>query len=158
MKRNTMTEKIDKTTVIDQLNKILEFELAGVVRYTHYSFMVFGYNRIPIIEWMGEQAAESLGHAKEAGELITHLGGHPSLSIGSLLETHKHDIADILRESLVHEAEAFNAYQKLLVLVEGRSVLLEEYARRLIAEEEMHQDEVDKMLRQPGDVDAFSVS
>lgn len=73
-----MTNTLDKTTVIDQLNKILEFELAGVVRYTHYSFMIFGYNRIPIIEWMEEQATESLGHAKEAGELITHLGGHPT--------------------------------------------------------------------------------
>ncbi|MEE9424641.1 MAG: ferritin-like domain-containing protein [Methylococcales bacterium] len=151
-----MTENFDNTAVVNQLNKILEFELAGVVRYTHYSFMVFGYNRIPIIEWMEKQATESLSHAKEAGELITHLGGHPSLSIGPLLETHRHDIADILRESLLHEREAFNAYQELLVLVNGRSVLLEEYAQRLIAEEEMHQGEVDKMLRKPGDVDAFS--
>ncbi len=153
-----MTAKIDKTAVINQLNKILEFELAGVVRYTHYSFMVFGYNRIPIIGWMEEQAAESLSHAKEAGELITHLGGHPSLAIGPLLESHQHDIAAILRESLVHEGEAFQAYQQLLVLVEGSSILLEEYAQRLIAEEEMHQGEVDKMLRKPGDVDAFSTS
>jgi bacterioferritin len=151
-----MTENFDKTAVVNQLNKILEFELAGVVRYTHYSFMVFGYNRIPIIEWMEKQANESLSHAKEAGELITHLGGHPSLSIGPLLETHQHDIADILRESLLHEREAFNAYQELLVLVKGRSVLLEEYAQRLVAEEEMHQGEVDKMLRKPGDVDTFS--
>ncbi len=120
--------------------------------------MIFGYNRIPIIEWMEGQATESLAHAKEAGELVTHLGGHPSLAIGSLLETHKHDIADILRESLVHEAEAFAAYQELLNLVNGRSVLLEEYARRLIAEEEMHQGEVDKMLRNPGDIAVFSDS
>jgi bacterioferritin len=85
-KRNVMTETIDKTAVINQLNKILEFELAGVVRYTHYSLMVFGYNRIPIIGWMEEQAVESLSHAKQAGELITRLGGHPSLAIGPFLE------------------------------------------------------------------------
>jgi len=36
--------------------------------------------------------------------------------------------------------------------------LLDEYARRLIAEEEMHQGEVDKMLRNPGDIEAFSNS
>lgn len=153
-----MINKLDKTVIIDQLNRILEFELAGVVRYTHYSFMIFGYNRIPIIEWMEEQATESLAHAKEAGELITHFGGHPSLAIGSLLETHKHDIADILRESLVHEREAFIAYQQLLELVKDKSVLLEEYARRLIAEEEMHQGEVDKMLRNPGDIESVSAS
>ena len=91
---------IDNDEVIDVLNKILEAELAGVVRYTHYSLMVVGYGRIPIVSWMRGQATESLNHASEAGELITHLGGHPSLGIGSLLETHRHDIGDILKESL----------------------------------------------------------
>lgn len=83
--------------VVKLLNRILELELAGVVRYTHYSLMVFGYNRIPIISWLRAQADESLVHANKAGELITHLGGHPSLGIGPLLETHNHDIGDILR-------------------------------------------------------------
>lgn len=148
--------KLDKASVVATLNKILEQELAGVVRYTHYSFMVFGYSRIPITAWMRSQADESLRHAQEAGEMITHLGEHPSLAIGPLLETHQHDIGDILRESLTHERTALQTYRELLGLVEGRSVMLEEYARRLIAEEEIHQGEVDKMLRKPGDIAAFS--
>ncbi len=151
-----MSETFEKTAVIDQLNKILEMELAGVVRYTHYALMVYGYNRIPIVSWMQSQADESLMHAREAGEMITHLGEHPSLAIGPLLETHMHDIGDILRESLEHERRALQCYKELLAVVEGRSVFLEEYARRLISEEEMHQGEVDKMLRQPGAVNAFS--
>jgi len=150
-----MSEAFNKEAVLEHLNKILELELAGVVRYTHYSLMVFGYNRIPIVSWMREQADESLRHAQEAGEMITHLGGHPSLGIGGLLETYKHDIGDILKESLDHEREALAVYKELLAAVEDRSVLLEEYARRLIAEEEQHQGEVDKMLRRPGDVEAF---
>ncbi|RME32360.1 MAG: bacterioferritin, partial [Gammaproteobacteria bacterium] len=87
-----MNETFDRKAVLEVLNRILELELAGVVRYTHYSFMVYGYNRIPIVSWMRGQAEESLAHAQRAGELITHLGGHPSLAIGPLLETHKHDI------------------------------------------------------------------
>jgi len=141
----------DKEAVIDVLNEILETELAGVVRYCHYSLMVFGYGRIPIVSWMRSQADESLIHAHEAGELITHLDHHPSLGIGALLETHKHDIGDILRESLTHELTALTAYHKLLALVDGKSVLLEEYARRLISQEEMHVGEVRKMLRKPGE-------
>ena len=78
--------------VIDTLNSILEHELAGVVRYMHYSFMIFGYSRLPIVRWMRDQANESLQHAAGAGEHITALGGHPSLAIGKLLETHHHDI------------------------------------------------------------------
>ncbi|MFN3920264.1 MAG: bacterioferritin [Methylohalobius sp.] len=149
---------LDQDKAIELLNRILELELAGVVRYTHYSLMVFGYNRIPIVSWMQEQAEESLAHAREAGELITHLGGHPSLGIGPLLETYKHDIGDILRESLEHERETLKVYRELFALVEGKSILLEEYARRLIASEELHQGEVDKMLRQPGDIKTYGGS
>lgn len=149
------TEQSNNTAVIKALNTILELELAGVVRYTHYALMVFGYNRIPIVSWLRGQAAESLTHADKAGELITHLGGHPSLSIGPLLETHNHDIGDILRESLAHEAVALNAYKTLLKLVEGGSVMLEEYAREMIYQEELHLGEVDKMLRKPGDLAKF---
>lgn len=141
--------------VVALLNRIMESELAGVVRYTHYSLMVFGYNRIPIISWLRGQADESLAHAHKAGELITHLGGHPSLGIGPLLETHNHDVGDILRESLAHEGAALQLYRELLKEVEGVSVMLEEYAREMIYTEELHLGEVDKMLRKPGDVAAF---
>jgi bacterioferritin len=96
-----------------------------------------------------------LMHAGKAGELITHLGGHPSLSIGPLLETHNHDIGDILRESLEHESVALQAYRDLFAEVEGKSVMLEEYAREMIYAEELHQGEVNKMLRKPGDTAVF---
>lgn len=151
-----MNAKLDTHAVIAALNKILEAELAGVVRYTHYSLMVYGYNRIPIVSWLREQANESLTHAQQAGELITHFGGHPSLGIGSLLESHNHDIGDILRESLAHEQAGLQLYVDLLALVEGKSVMLEEYARTLIQSEEMHLGEVDKMLRKPGDIEKFN--
>jgi len=132
---------------IDILNKILECELAGVVRYTHYSLMVFGHNRIPIVKWLRDQASESLTHAGEAGEHITTLGGHPSLKIGKLIETEKHSLNDILHESLEHEETQIGNLYSLLKLVEGKSVFLEEYARDMIAEEEAHVAEVKKMLK-----------
>ena len=147
---------MDNKKIIDALNKILESELAGVVRYTHYSLMVYGYSRIPIISWLRDQATESLDHANKAGEVITNLGGHPSLAIGPLLETENHDIGDILRESLDHEMSALNSYKDLLKLVEGHSVMLEEYAREMIYNEELHLGEVDKMLRNPGDMEPFN--
>lgn len=145
----------DKALAIEGLNRIMETELAGVVKYTHYSLMVFGYNRIPIVSWLKGNASESLAHAHRAGELLTLLGGHPSLKIGSLLETEKHDIGDILRESLAHEKTAITAYYDLLKISEGKSILLEEYAREMIVQEELHLDEVDKMLRRPGEIGSF---
>lgn len=149
-------QDFDRKAVVSHLNRILEMELAGTVRYVHYSLMVFGYNRIPIISWLREQATESMAHASQAGELITSLGEHPSLGIGPLLESHKHDIGDILREALENERAGLKLYRDLLALVEGRSVMLEEYARQMVFTEEQHLYEVDKMLRKPGDVAAFS--
>lgn len=147
---------IDNKKAIEILNRIMELELAGVVRYSHYSLMVYGYNRIPIVDWLKKNASEGLVHAQKAGELVTLLGGHPSLKIGPLLETEKHDIGDILRESLEHEKASIASYYDLLRQVEGKSVLLEEYAREMIVHEELHLDEVNKMLRRPGDIAVFN--
>ncbi|MEO8041308.1 MAG: ferritin-like domain-containing protein, partial [Acidobacteriota bacterium] len=143
-------------SAIEILNRIMELELAGVVRYTHYALMVFGYNRIPIVSWLKGNGDESLAHASKAGEFVTMLGGHPSLKIGPLLETHQHDIGDILRESLEQESSTLAAYYELLKLTEGKSVALEEYAREMILLEEMHLDEVNKMLRKPGEIEPFT--
>src|SRR6188768_4400772 len=140
------------TKVIASLNKILELELAGVVRYMHYSFMIFGHNRIPIVAWLRDQSNESNAHAVLAGEHITAFGGHPSLKIGGLLETHEHDVNVILQEAHDHEKEGLDAYYDLLELVEGESILLEEYARDQIAAEEMHLADIRKMMRKPGSI------
>jgi bacterioferritin len=150
-----MVEDFDKTAAVNLLNHIMEAELAGVVRYTHYALMVFGHNRIPIVSWLRNEATVCLAHANEAGELVTHFGEHPSLKLGALLETHKHGINDILIESLEAENAGLALYKQLLELVRDRSVLLEEYARRMIAEEELHVGEVNKMLRKPGEITQY---
>lgn len=140
-------KKLNVTRTQELLNRIMEFELAGVVRYTHYSLMVAGPNRIPIVQFMKAQASESLLHAQTAGEILVGLGGHPTLQIAPIPETYKHSVKDILEESLNHEREALGIYQKLLDEVSDRSVYLEEFARTQIAQEELHGMEVRKMLR-----------
>ena len=146
---------LDKDKVVGLINRILEQELAGVVRYTHYSLLVFGYNRIPIVAWLREQAGEFLVHAQQAGEMITHLGAYPSLAIGPLLDSHQTDIGTILRESLETEGKALALDKELLVTVESHSVMLEEYAWQMVHAEEQHAGEVDKLLRRPGEIAAF---
>jgi bacterioferritin len=147
---------IDQDPVVGVLNRILEAELAGVVRYTHYSFLVFGFARIPIVSWLRAQADESLLHAQQAGEWITALGAYPSLGIGPLLDSHKLDIGSMLRESLEAEGRALALYRELLALVANRSVALEEFARGMIQAEELHASEVEKMLHRPGEMPAGS--
>ena len=138
---------LDTKATIKLLNTIMEFELAGVVRYTHYSLMVTGPNRIPIVDFFKGQAAESLTHAQEAGEIITGLEGHPSQKIAPIEETNRHSVKDLLKESMGHEQTALDLYKDLLEVVEDASVYLEEYARTKIGQEELHNLEVKKMLR-----------
>ncbi len=129
------------------LNQIMECELAGVIRYTHYSLMVTGPHRIPIVDFMKAQATESLDHAQQAGEILTGLEGHPRQGIADIEETHKHDLATILEESLTHELAALNLYKTLLMEVQDGSIYIEEYARGMIGQEELHSMELKKMLR-----------
>ena len=138
----------DKACAI--LNEIMEYELAGVVRYTHSAMMVTGPYRIPIVDFLKEQASESLVHAQGAGELIAGLDGHPSQKIAKIEETGQHTIRDILEESLEHELHAVDLYKKLLEEVEDRSIYLEEYARGMIGEEEQHSLELKRMLKDYG--------
>jgi len=138
---------MNTTKVTEILNSIMEFELAGVVRYTHSSLMITGPHRLPIVDFLKEQANESLLHAQQAGELLTGLDGHPSQKIAEIFETNNHSIKGILEESLSHEIHALNLYKDLLQLVEGESIYLEEYTRSLIGQEEQHQLELKKMLK-----------
>lgn len=140
-------KELNREKAINLLNEIMEFELAGVVRYTHYSLMITGPNRIPIVQFFQAQANESLMHAQQVGEILTGLEGHPSLKIAPLEETNEHNVNAILQESLNHEKKALDLYKDLLDVVEDASVYLEEFARGMIGQEELHNIEIKKMLR-----------
>jgi len=139
--------EIDTNKVCEILNEIVEYEMAGVVRYAHSSLMVTGPYRIPIVQFLQEQANESLLHALQAGELITGLDGHPSQVIAEIKEHYDHRIITILEESLEHELYAVKLYKKLLEEVTDASIYLEEYARGQIGQEEQHALEIKKMLK-----------
>lgn len=139
--------ELDRNKTTELLNQIMEFELAGVVRYTHYALMVTGPNRIPIVQFFQQQATESLTHAQQVGEILTGLEGHPSLKIAPIEESNEHNLKTILTESLNHEKKALELYKHLLTCVENASIYLEEFARTMIGQEELHNIEIKKMLR-----------
>ena len=142
-----MHPDIDTDAVNPVLNEIMKAELSGVVRYTHYSLVITGPNRLPLVGFMKAQAAESLIHAQQAGEILTGLGGHPDQGIAPIEESHDHAIDVILRESIGHERRSLDLYRQLLGLTEGSSIYLEEYARGQIGQEELHVIEMNKLLR-----------
>jgi bacterioferritin len=128
------------------LHQIFQNEMAGIIRYLHYSFMIMGHNRIPIQKWFRMQATESMDHAVMIGEKITSLGGHPPVLSAQIEETNLHSVDQILKESLVHEERNLALYRQLVKLA-ANDVALEELARTFVRTETEHMDEVKKMLR-----------
>jgi bacterioferritin len=138
--------------IVELLDRILQMELSGVIYYTHYSFMIYGHARIPLTSWLRENATESLAHAQEAGEMIMRLHRRPALGIAALPITRHNTIDEILTESIQREESTVELYRELLRLVKDKSVVLEEYATRLIAAEAIHLREMELMVmtRAPG--------
>jgi len=142
------TAPATNSALLAKLNEIIELELSGVVRYLHYSFMIRGPNRIPIVGFFRDQATESMNHATLIGEKITSLGGHPSLKVRPVPESGKHSTLEALGESLEFEKAGLQKYAELLHMC-GDNVALEELAREFIRTEQEHIEEVEKMLAVP---------
>jgi bacterioferritin len=139
-----MTQE-NQTKIVEKLNEILEWELSGVARYLHYSLMITGPNRIPIVKWFRDQALEAFDHAAVIGEKITSLGGHPSIKVTQPPERNEHAVMTILHESLEYELTGLKMYEGILPLAEG-NVALEELIREQIRTEQEHVEEVRKMI------------
>lgn len=148
MSAKKVTSKKTNSAVLDCLNQLYQAEMAGVMRYLHYSFMIMGHNRIPIQKWFREQAKESMDHATVLGEKITALGGHPSIEPVHVEETGNHSVRDLLSESLNFELESLDLYKKLVKLAKN-DIALEELARTFVRQETEHAEEVEKMLTSP---------
>jgi len=134
--------------ILKQLDKIFQAEMAGIVRYLHYSFIIMGHNRIPIQQWFRAQAGEGMAHTTLIGEKITSLGGHPPTVHATVEDSEGHSVDQILEESLRFEEEALGMYKRLASLAaRSNDIALEEMARQFVRDETEHVDEIRKMLR-----------
>lgn len=140
--------KNKNSAIVGCLQQIFQAEMAGTVRYLHYSFMIMGHNRIPIQKWFRDQANETMAHAIAVGEWITSYEGHPTMESVPVKETNKHRVDELLKESLAYETQTLDLYKELAnIAVEENDVALEEFARGLVLDETDHINEVKKMLR-----------
>jgi len=145
---STTEKTYQNKDVLELLATIYKAEMSGVNRYLHYSFMIMGYNRIPIQAWFRSNAKEAMDHATEIGEKITSLGGHPPMVAAKVEEHNLHAVQQLLEESLKFEEEAIVSYKKLAAVAsELGDIALEEMARAFVRTEVEHADEVRKMLR-----------
>jgi bacterioferritin len=140
----TMNEAIHQDTT-QILNAILEAELTGVMRYTQYSLSLHSSSQSDMIQFLQEQATESLQHAQQVGALLTQYCDRPSLNIAALEALTDASPDRILQKSIQHETMALGLYRDLLEAAEHHDEL-EAFARTMIEEEEEHSAELRKMF------------
>jgi bacterioferritin len=138
---------MNKQTVIKKLNEMMNIELNGAMKYIQYSYFVFGVRRKPIVEFLREQAEESIGHAMKVGDKIVALGGNPTVTVNEDLKARKITIEQILKESILIETKALNGYMNILKDVED-DVVMDGFIRDFVTEESGHLEEVEKMIRE----------
>lgn len=120
-------------------------EVAGAVRNLHYSFLVFGPGRKPVVEFFRKEAAEAMDHAALLGEKIIALGGHPTTNAQPVKEPREHTIDALLRESIKYEEQAVRMYEGILGLVQDDTALRVLFENQVLAEQE-HVEELRKYL------------
>jgi bacterioferritin len=138
--------QFNREKAINFLQQILEFELAGVVRYTTYSLIAKGKDRKEIVDFLKEQAEESLFHSQKVGEVLVSINGNPQPRITPIVELESDSIKEILRASLAHEKQALGLYKKLLDALKGSNSDIEKFISNMIEEEGTHTQELAEMI------------
>jgi bacterioferritin len=122
-------------------------EIETAIRNLHFSFLIFGPSRKPVVEFFRDEVEESIRHATMLGEKITALGGLPAIRVRAVHEPQGHTLEAILKESIRHEEEAVATYTKLLELVKEDAPLRVLFENQVLEEQE-HVEELRKYLRE----------
>jgi bacterioferritin len=120
---------LDTDATVAVLNRILHFELSGVMQHFHH-------------HWMSRWLKSSRPRAIAVGQHIAALTGGPSVGVGELMEEALASADEMLDAVRGYDRRRIDEYRKLLELVAGRSEGLEAFARAQIAAEERHTAEL----------------
>lgn len=133
--------------LIKALNYDLEKEMAGIVRYLHHSFIVFGPHRGPLVQMFRTQATESMNHAILLGEKITALGGHPTVKVDQVFEPGFQTVEDMIAEDLKAEKQQLELYTEQLREFGDFNLPMKLMLEQIIVSEQSHVEEMEKYLR-----------
>ncbi|MCS6884144.1 MAG: ferritin-like domain-containing protein [Acidobacteriota bacterium] len=130
------------TELLEQLNKILSLEYAGVIQYMQNSFLVMGADRVVFAEFFRKQSSDALKHAALIGDKIVALGGVPTVEAGEVRQSN--DLAEMLDHSLQFERSALEAYMKAWELATENKPL-RFLLESIIQQEQTHLEELEKI-------------
>ena len=119
----TVDLPLDTDATVEVLNRILHFELSGVMQHFHH-------------RWMSRWLGTSRPRAIAIGQHIASLTGAPAVGVDELLDDALSSANGLLDAARMYDQRRVEEYRKLLELVVGRSDCLEAFAREQLAAEE----------------------
>lgn len=138
-------EVIDMARVelVENLNKALSLELAGVIQYSQHSYLITGTDREVFKEWFRDQAEEAQGHAESLGDKIVALGGVPGVEPAMIRQSV--DLKEMLKQDLELEREAMAVYMAAWASCDDNDLPQKFWLEERISEEQMHIEELEKL-------------
>ena len=134
-------------TLIERLNVILSWELAGVVQYLHCNAMLMGPERVSFGEFFEEGSEEARDHAQSVAAKIAVLGGVPTVEPAMIRTARTLD--EMLLNTLELEKAALKAWEDALEVAEAANKGTAFWIEEMIAEEQEHVDELTKLTTKP---------
>lgn len=129
--------------LIDNLNRALSLELAGVIQYMQHSFLVNGVEREMYRSYFRKQSEESHDHATTLGDKIVALGGVPSVEPGMIRQST--NLQEMLKQDLALEREALSAYMAAWESCKDDERPTRFQLEERIYQEQLHIDELEKL-------------
>lgn len=135
----------DKDTLLERLNAVLSWELAGTIQYLHHHSMVAGTAREEYEHFFHEGSEEARDHAELVANKITALGGVPTVEPAPVKQASS--LNDMLEATLELEEKALEAWESALEVGAAYNLGTKLWIEDMIIEEQEHVDELRKITR-----------
>jgi bacterioferritin len=129
--------------LIENLNKALSLELAGIIQYSQHSYLITGIEREIYKEFFRDQAEEAQKHAQFLGDKLVALGGVPTVEPAMIRQST--DLKEMLKQDLELEREAVAAYMAAWISCGDEDLPTKFWLEGQIADEQLHIEELEKL-------------
>lgn len=128
---------ITRQQLIQNLNDDLSREYQAIIAYVVYSQVLKGAEYMNIAAELGKHAGEELSHALKVSKHIDYLGGMPTVTPQSVVQSE--DAREMLRADLNNEAETIRQYRARVSQCEalGEFAIAEDI-REILRDEQEH--------------------
>jgi bacterioferritin len=132
-----------RADLIENLNRALSFELAGVIQYSQHSYLLTGTDREIYKDWFRDQAEEAQDHAEMLGDKVVALGGIPTVEPAMIRQSTELD--EMLKQDLALERDAMVCYMAAWSACDDNDLPQKFWLEGQIADEQKHIEELEKL-------------